>query len=240
MKEEGNVNFLLHGGFMQSKNAQIFCFLVLMIPVFLAACGKKNIGTSEAASLAMKGISGNPVNMNGKWKGCSHSGADQQDTLDTQTLDGGSMNITSTIWTASLTANCLQTSDPEVFIAGTATVTLGAEATATWTAESGSTLPPAGITANATATKATLVFNSLTLTPGTDAFANFFNARAECGKTNWVKDVAMDVLNCTGVLPSTTRTDYWVVDDSAATLKLYTQLTTTADYQVDSVGPLLK
>ena len=150
------------------------------------------------------------------------------------------MSVTASIWFAPTTANCLQTTAPELFIAGTANVTLGAEATATWTDGSGSTSPPAGIAAGAKATKATPVFNSLTLTPGTDAVANNLNTRAECGKTNWAKGVALDVLNCTAILPSTTDTDYWVVDDSAATLKLYSQLTATADYQVDSVDPLLK
>lgn len=228
---------------MKSKNIQIFCFLLLTSSVFFAACGSKSdsSSTSEPASLAMKGTSGNAVNMNGTWTRCTHRTTDQQDELMKETFSGSSFTLTSSTWSATTTANCQQTTTPDVLVTGTATATLGAEAVATWTNGSGSTSPPAGIAATAKATKSTAVIHSLTLTPGSDAMVNAFNTSAYCGKTNWAKGVATDVLNCSAFISSSTMTDYWVVDDSAAVLKWYSSMDSGATaYQVGSTDPMLK
>lgn len=226
---------------MTSKHFKICCFLLLMVAVFLAACGSKsNESPAPAASLAVKGTSGNAVNMNGAWKRCVFNATDQQDELDTQSFNGGSVTLSTAVWSALTTANCTQTTPPDAIFAATITATLGSESTATWTSTNGSTSPPAGIAANVKAIQVTGVFNSATATPGTDAVANFFNSIARCGKTDWAKGVAVDVLHCTAIVDSTTQTDYWVVDDSGTVLKLYSQDTGTAPYQVNSDNPLLK
>ncbi len=226
---------------MKSKQFKIFIPL-LIIPVFLAACGSKGSTTSEPASLAMKGTSGNAVNMNGAWKRCVHNNTDGTNQLEIQTFSGGSITLNSSLWSGSTstTSSCLQTTAPDEIFAATITATMGAESTATWTDGSGSTSPPAGAASNSKATAVTGVFNSATLTPGSDLVANLFNSRALCGKTSWANGLATDVLNCTAVIPATTQTDYWVVDDSGTVLKLYTQDTGTAAYQVDNINPFLR
>lgn len=225
---------------MKSKNVIILCFLLLIFSAVLAACGKSDSATSEPASLAMKGTSGNAVNMNGTWKVCTHKAFDQQDELSTVTLSGGSVSMSSSVWQASATANCLQTAAPDMLMTGTVTAELGAEATATWTNGSGSTSPPAGISATAKATAATITFQSFSLTPNSDDFVTYFNQNAFCGKTDWAKGVAKDVVNCTDIIDAKTVTDYWVVDDSAAVLKWYSQEIGSAAYQVDSINPSTK
>jgi hypothetical protein len=226
---------------MAQKRFTICCFLLLMVPVFLAACGSKGSESpAPAASLAVKGTSGNAVNMNGTWKRCVFNATDQQDELDTQSFNGGSITLSTAAWSALTTANCTQTTPPDAVISSTIAATLGSEAAATWTSTSGSTSPPVGIAANVKAIQVTGVFNSATVTPGSDAVANFLNSTARCGKTNWAKGVAMDVLHCTDILKATTQTDYWVVDDSGTVLKLYSQDTGTAPYQVNSDNPYSK
>lgn len=226
---------------MAQKRFTICCFLLLMVPVFLAACGSKSSESpAPAASLAVKGTSGNAVNMNGTWKRCVFNATDQQDELDTQSINGGSVTLSTAVWSALTTANCTQTTPPDAIFAATITATLGSEATATWTSTSGSTSPPVGIAANVKANQVPGVFNSATVTPGSDAVVNFFNSAAACGKTDWAKGAVVDILHCTRFLDSTTQTDYWVVDDSGAVLKLYSQDTGTAPYQANSDNPYLK
>ena len=197
-------------------------------------------GESPSASLPMKGISGNPVNMNGTWTQCQYITTDQKDQLLKNTFSGGSATMNMSIWSASATANCQQTATPDALFKVTATATLGAEATATWTDGTGSTSPPTGISVSAKATKVNAVANSATLTLNNAGYVNYFNSIAKCGKTDWAVNVPTDVLNCPAVF-SLKSPDYWVVDDSAAILKLYSQKDiATADYQVCSINPSLK
>ncbi len=208
------------------------------------------VGTANAPAslaLAMKGTSGNAVNMNGTWKKCTHivtvhqnGHLDPQDRLSAITVSGGSLSMTISTWSTSTTANCLQTTTPDMIMTESLTATMGAEATATWTNGSGSTLPPTGIASNAIATKATITCQSASFTLGSDVYVKSLNTNAICRKTDWVKGVSNDVLNCTDMIPSTTTTDYFVVDDSASILKLYDQTIGTAPYQVDSINPSLK
>jgi hypothetical protein len=189
----------------------------------------------------MTGTSGNAVNMNGTWRGCTQSTTtNPQDVLTVDTLSGNSETVSVSQWNTTTTANCTQSAVPDYLIAGTATNTLGTKATATWTNGSGSTSPPTGISASANATAITRVIHSLTMTLGTVNAVNGFNTAAICGKTNWAIGVTTDVLNCTAIISSTTQPDYWVVDDSASVLKWYSQSIGTAPYQVDSINPLLK
>jgi hypothetical protein len=217
------------------------CFLVLASAFFLAACGKDDSTTNNtAASLAMKGTSGNAVNMNGTWTNCVFSSSDQEDERTSITLNGSSATVSISLWSAAVTANCQQTTTPDMVISGNVTATLGAEAAATWTDGAGSTLPPTGVPVGAKATAATLVFNSFTATVNSAQFISFLNGNAVCGKTDWAAGVPVDVLNCTDFISSTTDTDYWVVDDSAAVLKWYSADNATQPYQVDSINPMLK
>lgn len=226
---------------MTQKRLTICCFMLLMVSVFLAACGSKNSESpAPAPSLAVKGTSGNAVNMNGTWKRCTRSAVGLQDELQAQIFNGGSITLNNSVWIAPTTANCTQTTTPDEFFAATITATLGSESTASWTSTSGSTSQPAGIAANVSAIEVTGVFNSATATLGSDTAVNFFNANAFCGKTDWVKGVSVDVLHCADILDSPTQTDYWVVDDSETVLKLYSQETGTAPYQVSSDNPFLK
>lgn len=226
---------------MEKMYVAIVFFLLLTTSVLLVACGSSSSSStspSSTASLSMKGTSGNAVNMNGTWKNCVHDAANQSDDLSEQTFSGGSASIKNSSWHATTTANCLETTTPDVTFVGTAVATLGAEATATWTDGNGSTTPPIGISANAEATKVTPVFNSATLTLGSATAVSQFNSTAFCGKTDWAIGVAKNVLNCSQLNIPTT--DYWVVDDSAAVLKWYSQSFGTSPYQVDSINPMLK
>jgi hypothetical protein len=188
----------------------------------------------------MKGTSGNAVNMNGTWKRCERKDLDQTDSLITTTLNGAQITMIGSIWTAPTTSNCQQTANPDVVLTINMTATLGAEAAATWTDDHGSTLPPAGVPINAMATRETSMHDSATITLNSTSWVDNFNSGSLCGKTDWAVGVPTNVLNCTAIIDSTTDIDYWVVDDSSIPLKLYTQNTGTAAYEVDSVNPFLK
>jgi hypothetical protein len=216
--------------------------VVILIGSFtlIPSCGGGGGGESTPASLAMKGTSGNAVNMNGTWTQCKFYTTAQQDELQKVTLSGGSATMTLSIWNVSTTANCQQTATPDALFNIALTATLGAEATATWTDGAGSTSPPPGVPVSAKATMANVTLHSATLTLTNPAYVNDFNTNARCGKTDWAVNVAKDVSNCPDVF-AISNTDYWVVDDSAAVLKWYAQGDfATAAYQVDSINPLLK
>lgn len=224
----------------------IICAVVCgMVAVGLSACGGGGGGNSSnnienTNSLAMKGTSGNAVNMNGTWTLCERNNDDQIDELVKATANGADVTINSSIWSAPTTNHCQQTITPDATITETMTITLGAEATAAWTNGSGSTLPPVGVPANAKATKTTNVIKSATLTMNSTSWVTAYNNQAICGKTNWAVGVTVDVFNCPDLIDSKTQTDYWVVDDSSAQLMLYQQNIGTTAYQVDSINPFLK
>jgi hypothetical protein len=188
----------------------------------------------------MKGTSGNAVDMNGTWKACQRDASGPWDVLATGTLNGAASTWTASFWSAPVTANCQQTASPDMILAETDTITLGPEATATWTNGSGSASPPAGIPVNAKATQVTNVLHTATLTVNSASLATALNNSAICGRTNWAVGVPTDVLSCTDFVSSTTLTDYWVVDDASAQLKMYNQNIATAAYQVDSINPYVK
>jgi hypothetical protein len=218
--------------------------LALLLPIMLTpySCGGGG-GSSPApvtSSLSMKGTSGNAVNMNGTWTLCQRDDVAQQDWLIKASVNGDAITFSISYWSAPVTSNCQQTANPDAIITVTSTATLGAEAAATWTDGKGSTSPPAGVPANAHATKETEVYHSATITLNSKSWADSFNNNTMCGKTNWAVGVPTNVLNCTDIVDSTTPTDYWVVDDSSTPLKLYTQSIGTAAYQVDSINPFLK
>lgn len=214
----------------------------ILVAVSLIACsgGGSSSNNNSSGSLAMKGTSGNAVDMNGTWKRCERKDLDQTDSLITATANGSQITVNGSIWDAPTTSNCQQTSNPDVVLTEIATVTLGAEATATWTDDHGGTLPPAGVPGNAKATKATFVYSSAIITLNSTTWRDNFNNGSMCGMTNWAIGVPTNVLNCPSIIESTTDIDYWVVDDSSIPLKLYTQNTGTAAYEVDSVDPLVK
>jgi len=228
---------------MRSKYFQIISFLLLTTSVILASCGGGGGGGDvPAASLAMKGTSGNAVNMNGTWVGgCTYTG--QENERDTLTLNGGSATVNMSIWSAPTTnGNCTQTGTPDVSATLSVTATLASDPTQTaiWINGNGVVSPaPTNIPATAKATKATLVFNAATVTFGSDFYVVGANSSGFCGRTNWVKNVPQNVLNCTDVVQSTTETDYWVVDDSAPQLKWYSGDTGVA-WQVYNIGPMVK
>jgi hypothetical protein len=177
--------------------------------------------------------------MNGSWSDCTFNSTDHQNQREVVTFNGGSATFAASIWDAATNANCTQTAAPDALLNATVSVTLGSTGTAIWTNGISTVSPPAGIAVTAHATKATVVFSSFTLTPGSDLFAGYFNTSAFCGKTDWVKGVAKNVLNCTDMLFSTTETAYWVVDDSGAQLKWYSGDQGVA-WQVDINDPMLK
>ncbi len=214
--------------------------IVLTSFVLVSCGGGGGGGGGGTTSLAMKGTSGNVVDMNGTWKRCERKDMDQTDSLMTVTANGSQITVNNSIWSAPITSNCQQTSSPDVVLTENVTVTLGAEATATWTDDQGGTLPPTGVTNDAKATKATVVYHSATITLNSTAWRDNFNNFSMCGKTDWAVGIPTNVLNCTDIIESTTDVDYWVVDDSSISLNLYTQNTGTAAYQVDSVNPLVK
>lgn len=227
------------------KNGIVCAVVCVMVAVGLFACGGGGGGSSSdnnngnTISLSMKGTSGNPVNMNGTWTRCERDLPNQNDALTQATMNGAVITVNISVWSAPTTAHCLQTTTPNATITATETATLGADAAATWTDGNGYTLPPVGVPSNAKATKETSVVNSATMTLNSPAWVTDANSRSQCGKTNWAVGVPTDVLNCPAVIDSTII-DYWVVDDSSALLKLYTQNTGTAAYMIDSVNPLLK
>jgi len=226
---------------MRSKYFQIAGFLLLTTSVILSSCGGGG-GDVPAPSLAMKGTSGNAVNMNGTWVGgCTYNGQDNE--RDNVTLNGGSATVNMSVWSSpSTNLNCTQTGTPDISVTLSVTATLASEPTQTaiWIVSSGTvSSPPAGVSATAKATKATLVFNAATFTFGSDLYANEANSFAFCGRTNWVKNVPQNVLNCRDVVQSTIETDYWVVDDSAAQLKWY-QGSSGVAWQVEKCGPMVK
>jgi hypothetical protein len=227
---------------MRSTYFQLVSFLLLTTSVILASCGGGGGGgaAAPAAPLAMKGTSGNAVSMNGAWTGCTFSAIDQENERDTLTFNGGSVTATLTIWSAASNANCTQTATPDITANISGTATLGAEATASWISSSGTaSTSPAGISAAAKATQATLAFNSAVLTLGSAAYVTQFNGGNFCGFSDWAVGVPKNVLNCTAVISATTQTEYWVVDDSAAQLKWYTGSNPTA-YQVENFDPMVK
>jgi len=230
---------------MRSKYFQIVSFLLLTTSVILASCGgSSGGGGGAAASLAVKGTSGNAVNMNGAWTSpCFFSATDQENERDVLTLNGGSATMVASIWHATTNGNCTQTATPDILFNVTVTATLASDPTQTaiWVNSNGAVAsPPTGISATAKATKATLVFNSATLTLGSDSYVTNFNSGTGfCGRKNWVKNVPQDVLNCTDAVQSKTETDYWVVDDSATQLKWY-QGSNGAAWQVDNFEPMVK
>jgi hypothetical protein len=229
---------------MRPKCFQIVSLLVLTTSVILASCGGGGSGSSPApaASLAVKGTSGNAVNMNGTWDGgCTYDTTNQEKERNIATLNGGSATWVVSKWSGTANTNCTQTTTPDLLMNVTMTATLdsGPTSTAIWVDGSGVvSAPPAGVSAAAKATKATIVFNSATATLGSDAYVNGGNTNSVCGG-GWVKNVPKNVLGCPTFIPSTTDTDYWVVDDSAAQLKWYTSSTGTA-WQVDNVNPMVK
>jgi hypothetical protein len=232
---------------MRPKYFQIVSFLLLTTSMILASCGGGGGGGGAAASLAMKGTSGNAVNMNGTWSGgCTYDTLNQENERYTLTLNGGSATFTTTVWHAVPNGNCTQTTTPDILFNGTLTATLSSDPTSTaiWVNGSGGyATAPGGIPATAKATKATLVFNSATVTVGTDLYVanlnNFNGGSGFCGQTNWVKGVPKNVLNCTMLFPTTTETDYWVVNDSAVQLKWYSGSSGTP-WQVDNFDPMVK
>jgi hypothetical protein len=232
---------------MRSKYFQIVSFLLLTTSVILASCGGGGSSSAPppAPSLAVKGTSGNAVDMNGTWDGgCSYDTFAEQNERDIVTLNGGSATFTNSVWDAPTNANCTQTTTPDILFKGTVTATLSSDPTSTaiWINGSGavSTPPAGGISTTAKATKATLVFNSATVTFNLDFYvANANSGNGFCGHTNWVKGVPKDVLNCPDAIPSTTVTEYWVVDDTDAQLKWYSGDTGVA-WQVFNIGPRVK
>jgi hypothetical protein len=230
---------------MRSKYFQIVSFLLLTTSVILASCGGGGGGgAAPAASLAVKGTSGNAVNMNGTWDGgCTYNATDQQNERDVLTLNGGSATRTASIWDAPTNGNCTQTATPDISVTITVTATLASDPTSTaiWVNGNGVlSTPPTPTLATAKATKATLVFNSATLTFGSDLYANGANSTVFCGRTNWVKNVPQNVLNCTNVVESINDTDYWVVDDSGVQLKWYQSGSSGVAWQVENVNPMVK
>lgn len=215
--------------------------LVLLLPIMIACGGGGGGGNpSNASSLPMKGTSGNAVNMNGTWIVCQRDNQALQDLLIRATVNGDAITFNVSIWSATTTSNCQQPPPPDANLSVISTATLGVEAPATWTDGQGSTSPPAGVPANANATKETEVYHSVTLTLNSQSWMDSFNIGNACGKNTWAKGVPTDVLNCADIVDSTTPIDYWVVDDSSTPLKLYTQSIGTAAYQVDSINPFLK
>jgi hypothetical protein len=225
---------------MRARYFQMAGFLLLTTSVILASCGgsSSNSAPAAATSLAMKGTSGNAVNMNGTWTNCVFKSGDNQYERNTFVLNGGSATVTTTVWAGATNTTCAQTTTPDAVMNFSATGTLGAEATAVWVDGTGISTPPSPITATAKATSVSLTINSATITPGSTAFVTAFNTSNMCGG-GWVINVPKNVLTCTSVLPSTTETDYWVVDDSAAQLKWYQGSGGTA-WQVEKSSPLLK
>jgi hypothetical protein len=228
---------------MRQKHFQIVSLLLLTASVILASCGKSHSdAVPPAKSLAMKGTSGNAVNMNGTWSGCLFDAGALENERDSTALNGGSATFTASVWAAAANANCTQTTTPDILIKATATATLASDPTTTaiWIDGSGVvSTTPSGISATAKATKATIVFNTATVTLGSDAYVADANSGSACGYTNWVKGVAKNVLTCISMFPSTTETEYWVVNDSAAQLKWYSG-TNGIPWQVDNFDPLLK
>ncbi len=223
---------------MKSIACAVICLLAALSLISCSGGGSSNNNSTN--SLAMKGTSGNAVNMNGTWERCEPKDL-QTDSLIKAATNGSQITINVSIWDAPTTLNCQQTAIPDAVITEKATATLGAEAAATWTDDHGGTLPPGGVSLNAKATEATLVYYSAIVTLNSATWvANFNSGSGMCGKTDWAVGVPTDVLNCTAILSSTTDKDYWVVDDSSVPLKLYTQTTGTVAYEVDSVNPLVK
>jgi hypothetical protein len=199
-----------------------FCLMTLAVTLMLN-CGKdKNENPPPPApSLIVKGTSGNDVNMNGTWTApCFYSAQDQEDSLHTGTLSGGSFTDISKYWSASVTSNCTQTALPDMVINVTGSVTTGATGTAIWMDGSTPAPAPVGIPVNTKATAATVVFSSAVATLQSDAYVTDANTNNICGG-GWVKNVAKNVLNCTDIIAVTSFQDYWVVDDSASPLKWY-------------------
>jgi len=227
---------------MKSKVWTVVCVLVAF---GLVACGSGGGGSSSnnsgnTSSLAMKGTSGNAVNMNGTRTGCKHFNQAQQDQLIVANANSVAIAYSSSIWSATTTSNCQQTASPDAIMTVTQTASLGAEAAAIWTDESGSTSQPSGVPANAQATKVKSVYHSAIMTVNSASWVDSFNGDGMSGKTDWAVGVPTNVLNCTALIPSAKVVDYWVVDDSSTQLKLYDQTIGTLPYQVDSINPLLK
>jgi len=226
---------------MRSKYFQIGSFLLLTTSIILASCGGGGGGgeTPPPASLPMKGTSGNAVNMNGTWSGCFYDGTRKENYRDTATFSGGSAIYSSSTWSASTNSNCTQTTTPDILFVVTTTAALSTEATATWRDSNNSvSSPPSPISNTAKATAATIVFKTATVTLGSDGYVFFYNSLGLCGG-GWAKGVAKNVISCTDIFPSTTETEYWVVDDSAAQLKWYSG-TSVVPFEVDNFDPLLK
>jgi hypothetical protein len=219
----------------------VWVVISLFIASGLASCGGGSSSSNASTTpLAITGTSGNAVDMNGTWKGCQRNDQDQQDLLISAAINGSGVTVTGSIWSAPTTANCQQTAGPDAVFTEVVTLSAGAQATATWTDGMGSTLPPSGISASAKATQITMAYQSATMTVNSASWVTNFNNGAFCGKTDWQVGVPVNVLNCTDIVSSTTETNYWVVDDSSAPLKLYMQDIATAPYQVDSINPLVK
>lgn len=232
---------------MRSKYFQIASFLLLTTAVILSSCGGSSGGGggAPAASLAMKGTSGNAVDMNGAWTSeCFYSATDHENERDVLTMNGGSATVNLSIWSSPTTnLACTQAGTPDVSAVINVTATLSSDPTqtATWVNSSGAaSTPPAGVSASAKATKVTLVFNAATVSFNSDTYVSQANSGTGfCGRTNWVKGVPQNALTCTDVVSSLTETDYWVVDDSAAQLKWYSGSSGVA-WQVENFEPMTK
>ncbi len=221
----------------------VWAMIFMFATASLVACSGGGGGSdnNSSTSLIIKGTSGNAVNLNGTWQRCDRKDQDQMDSLTTAVVSGNQITMNVSIWSAPTTSNCLQTTSADATLTQKMTATLGSEATATWTDDYGGIQPPSGVPDDAMATKATLVYNSAVITLNSTTWVSMFNTGSGmCGKKDWAVGVPTNVMSCTSIIESPTDIDYWVVDDSSTPLKLYTQNTRTAPYQVDSVNPLVK
>lgn len=207
---------------MRARHLHFIGMLFVIASVVLASCGGGGGGSSSSGgSVSVKGTSGNTVDLNGTWTApCSYSATDQEDSKDTLVVNGGSFNMNTKIWSAVVTSNCTQTATPDMLINISGTVTSGATGTAIWMNGTSPASAPGSIPPNTKATQATVVFQSATITLQSDAYVAGANGNNICGG-GWVKNVAKNVLGCPTVIGSTNFQDYWVIDDSTATLKWY-------------------
>ncbi len=223
------------------KNIAWAVMICLLAAVGLVACSGGGGGSSSNSSpLAVKGTSGNMVNMDGTWSRCERDSTDNNDQIVTVSISGSTVTMTLSMWSAPTTANCQQTTTPDAVVTVNMTITVGAEAAATWTNGQGNNSPPTGVPNNAIATMTTSLYNSATATVNAPLWVGSFNNGSMCGKNDWAVGVPTDVLHCTAIIDSTTDVDYMVVDDSATPFKMYTQNIGTVAYQVDSVNPFVK
>lgn len=181
-----------------------FSVLLVVLAGILAMIGSSGTGSGDGndgggQSLTITGETGNPVNLNGDWKGiCNPDSEDGESDKSDLTVSGSSFMVNQNDWLNAL--DCSGSSDLTQKIGGT--FTIGDEVTVFL---NGSTV---------TATTVDIQITSAKATVNTFDLLNEFNTDQACGFNNWAIGIAKNILG-TDCLSETRQKDVIYIDDTA-------------------------